>query len=99
MPAMWRTRPGRCGLTQWMFPAVWKRARESRMRPGSPRSSTRLTRLTYNYPDSSGHFGPYGGIYVAETLMGALDELRAAYQHYSADPEFQAEFAYELKHY
>ncbi|MES1982230.1 MAG: tryptophan synthase subunit beta [Pseudomonadota bacterium] len=59
----------------------------------------RLTRLTYNYPDSTGHFGPYGGIYVAETLMGALDELRTAYQHYSSDAEFQAEFAYELKHY
>ena len=55
--------------------------------------------MTYNYPDPSGHFGPYGGIYVAETLMGALDELRAAYQKYSNDPEFLAEFAYELKHY
>ena len=34
----------------------------------------------YNYPDSTGHFGPYGGIYVAETLMGALDELNQAYE-------------------
>jgi len=55
--------------------------------------------LTYNYPDNTGHFGPYGGIYVAETLMGALDELRLAYEKYSTDPAFQAEFAYELKHY
>jgi len=55
--------------------------------------------LAYNYPDSTGHFGPYGGIYVAETLMGALDELRVAYEHYSVDPEFKAELAYELKHY
>ncbi|MBI5659977.1 MAG: tryptophan synthase subunit beta [Nitrosomonadales bacterium] len=55
--------------------------------------------MTYNYPDSSGHFGPYGGIYVAETLMGALEELRAAYEHYRNDPEFVAEFAYELKHF
>ena len=55
--------------------------------------------MTYNYPDPSGHFGPYGGIYVAETLMGALEELRAAYEHYQNDPEFIAEFAYELKHY
>lgn len=55
--------------------------------------------MAYNYPDSTGHFGPYGGIYVAETLMGALDELRVAYEHYSVDPEFKAELAYELKHY
>ncbi|TXT23064.1 MAG: tryptophan synthase beta chain [Gallionellaceae bacterium] len=53
----------------------------------------------YNYPDSTGHFGPYGGIYVGETLMGALEELRAAYEHYRNDPEFVAEFAYELKHF
>jgi len=53
----------------------------------------------YNYPDSTGHFGPYGGIYVAETLMGALDELRAAYEKYRNDPEFVAEFEYDLKHY
>ena len=55
--------------------------------------------MTYNFPDHTGHFGPYGGIYVAETLMGALDELRLAYEKYSTDPAFQAEFAYELKHY
>ena len=53
----------------------------------------------YNYPDSTGHFGPYGGIYVAETLMGALEELRDAYERYRTDPEFLAEFAYDLKHY
>jgi tryptophan synthase beta chain len=55
--------------------------------------------LTYNYPDSTGHFGPYGGIYVAETLMGALEELRAAYEKYRNDPEFIAEFHNDLKHY
>ena len=55
--------------------------------------------MTYNYPDQSGHFGPYGGIYVAETLMGALEELRAAYEKYRNDPEFIAEFEYDLKHY
>ena len=53
----------------------------------------------YNYPDHTGHFGPYGGIYVAETLMGALEELRAAYEKYRNDPEFVAEFEYDLKHY
>jgi len=55
--------------------------------------------LTYNYPDSTGHFGPYGGIYVAETLMGALDELNRAYEKYRHDPEFIAELNYDLKHY
>ncbi len=53
----------------------------------------------YNYPDSKGHFGPYGGIYMAETLMPAVEELRRQYEHFRDDPEFKAEFAYELKHY
>ncbi|MDH4284659.1 MAG: tryptophan synthase subunit beta [Gallionellaceae bacterium] len=55
--------------------------------------------MTYSYPDNSGHFGPYGGIYVAETLMSALEELRTAYEFYRNDPDFIAEFAYELKHF
>ncbi|HMC13503.1 MAG TPA: tryptophan synthase subunit beta [Gallionellaceae bacterium] len=55
--------------------------------------------MTYSYPDHSGHFGPYGGIYVAETLMGALEELRAAYEKYRNDSEFIAEFNYDLKHF
>ena len=55
--------------------------------------------MTYSYPDNTGHFGPYGGIYVAETLMGALDELRAAYEKYRNDPEFLAEFHNDLKYY
>jgi len=53
----------------------------------------------YDLPDQHGHFGPYGGIFVAETLIAALDELRVAYEQCKADPEFQAEFARELKHY
>jgi tryptophan synthase beta chain len=53
----------------------------------------------YDLPDDSGHFGKYGGVFVAETLIQALDELRQAYQRYRDDPEFQAEIAYELKHY
>jgi tryptophan synthase beta chain len=53
----------------------------------------------YDLPDAKGHFGPYGGIFVAETLVHALEELRAAYEHYRKDPEFIAEFNDELKHF
>ncbi|MEN9314397.1 MAG: tryptophan synthase subunit beta [Pseudomonadota bacterium] len=53
----------------------------------------------YDFPDARGHFGPYGGIFVAETLVHALEELRAAYEHYRNDPEFIAEFEDELKHF
>jgi tryptophan synthase beta chain len=53
----------------------------------------------YDLPDARGHFGPYGGVFVAETLVQALDELKSAYARCQRDPEFQAEFAYELKHY
>jgi tryptophan synthase beta chain len=53
----------------------------------------------YDLPDAGGHFGPYGGVFVAETLVQALDELKAAYARYQNDPEFLAEFAYDLKHY
>ncbi len=47
-------------------------------------------------PDERGHFGPYGGRFVAETLMRPLDELNAAYQKYLQDPEFQAELDRDL---
>lgn len=50
-------------------------------------------------PDQRGHFGPYGGRFVSETLMDALEELEALYQRLSADPDFQAEFDYDLSHY
>ncbi|MET1083900.1 MAG: tryptophan synthase subunit beta [Burkholderiales bacterium] len=53
----------------------------------------------YDLPDARGHFGPYGGVFVAETLIHALDELLAAYQTYRHDADFQAEFRDELKHY
>ncbi|KAF1056000.1 MAG: Tryptophan synthase beta chain [Burkholderia gladioli] len=53
----------------------------------------------YNLPDDRGHFGPYGGVFVAETLIHALDELRVAYERYQADPEFVAEYNRELKHF
>jgi tryptophan synthase beta chain len=53
----------------------------------------------YDLPDSRGHFGPYGGVFVAETLTHALEELRAAYERCRKDPEFGAELRRELKHY
>ncbi|HET9823404.1 MAG TPA: tryptophan synthase subunit beta [Burkholderiaceae bacterium] len=60
--------------------------------------------LNYQQPDARGHFGPvndtyYGGTFVAETLIHALDELKAAYEHYRRDPAFVAEFERELKHF
>jgi tryptophan synthase beta chain len=54
---------------------------------------------TYQQPDARGHFGPYGGTFVAETLIHALDELKAAYERYRADPAFQAELRDELEHF
>ncbi|MDR4125027.1 tryptophan synthase subunit beta [Yanghanlia caeni] len=53
----------------------------------------------YNLPDGDGHFGRFGGSFVAETLVHALDELKAAYARYRNDPEFLREFHYELKHF
>jgi len=50
-------------------------------------------------PDAAGHFGPYGGIFVAETLMEPLDELRVAYEKYMQDPSFLAELDADLQHY
>ena len=54
---------------------------------------------SYDLPDARGHFGPYGGIFVAETLIPALEELKRAYAEAQRDPAFVAEFEYELKHY
>ncbi len=50
-------------------------------------------------PDSRGHFGPYGGVFVAETLVRALEELKEHYARYRRDPDFVAEFEDELTHY
>ena len=50
-------------------------------------------------PDRRGHFGPYGGQYMPETLMVALEMLEAEYLSAKRDPKFKKEFAYYLKHY
>lgn len=54
---------------------------------------------SYDFPDAQGHFGKYGGTFVAETLFHALDELNSAFARYWEDPAFQAEFHHELKHF
>jgi tryptophan synthase beta chain len=54
---------------------------------------------TYQQPDALGHFGPYGGTFVSETLTYAIQELKAAYEKYRTDPEFVREFKYELAHF
>lgn len=50
-------------------------------------------------PDARGHFGPYGGRFVSETLIHALDELESLYRRLKDDPEFQAQIDYDLAHY
>ncbi len=53
----------------------------------------------YSLPDAQGHFGPYGGVFVAETLRAALDELTLAYSASREDPAFQRELAWDLEHF
>jgi len=50
-------------------------------------------------PDENGHFGIFGGRFVSETLMSALDELTELYNRLKNDPDFQAEFDHDLAHY
>ncbi len=59
-----------------------------------------MTDINYSdFPDAGGHFGPYGGRFIAETLMGPVEELRQAYERYGQDPEFVAEFDRDLRQY
>src|SRR5918996_5153550 len=96
---MWRMRSGAPGPGAWMCRAASNRRKASRTPRESPPSSRRSGMRMYDLPDARGHFGPYGGVFVAETLTAALDELRAAYEAARRDPAFEAEFRYELKHY
>src|SRR5213595_1098622 len=88
-----------CGPGASMSRAGSSRRRESRTPQKSPPSLQRSGMRMYDLADARGHFGPYGGAFVAETLTHALDELRDAYECARADAAFQAEFHYELKHY
>ena len=71
------------------------------MQVANPHESvTTVTQSNHiSYPDVRGHFGPYGGRFVSETLMGPLDELTKAYNQYLVDPEFLAELDADLQHY
>ena len=55
--------------------------------------------MSYNLPDEKGHFEQYGGVFIAETLMTAVIELKHAYEKYKDDADFVAEFENDLKHY
>ncbi len=59
--------------------------------------SNRPSGLIGSWPDAAGRFGPFGGRFVAETLMGPIEELAAAYERFRADPEFHAELRAELR--
>lgn len=63
------------------------------------RNETPEARIIGRLPDGAGHFGPYGGMFVAETLAGPIEQLRVAYEQYRDDPQFLAEFADDLQHY
>src|SRR5947207_99033 len=65
--------------------------------PPNPEERTFI--VNYQQPDARGHFGPYGGTFVAETLIHALDELKDAYAKAQRDPAFVAEFQSELAHF
>lgn len=62
-------------------------------------AETAAAESEFDGPDASGHFGPYGGIFVGETLIAAVEELAQVYEELSKDDEFWREFDYELKHY
>ena len=55
--------------------------------------------ISNSQPDANGHFGPYGGCFISETLTYAINELKNAYAKYQNDPDFLAEFQNELAHY
>ena len=61
--------------------------------------ATTAENIIGSMPDERGHFGPYGGLFVSETLMEPLQELREAYERYMGDPDFIRELDEDLAHY
>jgi tryptophan synthase beta chain len=55
--------------------------------------------MSYSLPDDKGHFEQYGGVFIAETLMTAVTELKNAYEKYKDDKDFIAEYEFDLEHY
>src|SRR4029077_15904373 len=87
----WNPRPGsripkRCGATSRPCGSAKPRRRAMATRTEAP-----------SLPDASGHFGPYGGRFVPETLVLALAELTEAYEKAQADPAFRAELEATLR--
>ena len=58
-----------------------------------------MQKLVNQVPDATGHFGPYGGMFVPETLMAPLHELTAEYEKAKADPAFRNELKFLLEEY
>src|SRR5689334_16826374 len=95
-------RCGRCGPTRWMCRPVSSVRRASRTKErcaGSSKQYGKRMKPEFSGPDARGHFGPYGGRFVAETLMEPLRQLEEAYNRLKGDPAFQAELDRDLKHY
>src|SRR6266849_4018181 len=87
-------RPRCCVRTRLTLPVVSNRRRASKIRPASGVLSS-----MQNLPDSRGQFGPYGGRYVAETLMPALIELEQAYKEARRDPKFRSQLRSYAREY
>src|SRR6185295_20364104 len=83
-----------CGRSASMSAAAWKHIRVLKIMANSKNLS-----LLPKVPDRRGHFGPYGGRYVAETLMPALNELASGYAQVRRESGFKRELAYYLKEY
>ena len=64
-----------------------------------PETNTKQASSSYQLPDERGHFGPYGGRFIAETLMGPIEELNAAYETCFNNPAFMAELDDDLRQY
>ena len=58
-----------------------------------------VSSVGFSGPDASGHFGPYGGVFVGETLIAAVEELALVYQDLSGEQDFWSEYDNELRHY
>src|SRR5580692_3199079 len=108
-PAAWRNRPEKKTTRRWRLSSRRQRAQVNEDRtapikdsPGGRESATfpsMSVAAASTVPDARGHFGPYGGRYVPETLMHPLKELEEEYFRSQQDPEFQRELQYYLREF